>query len=152
MKILFVCLTDTCRAPLAAEILKEKLKKRNIVGEVDSAGFESFHINDPPEKRVIKIGKKHEIDISAYRARLFKTEDFDNFDKIFVMDSTDYRNIKYFIRNEKDKKKIDYVMNVLKPGKNQAVPDPFYRKLGDCEKVYNLLDKACNKIADSLAK
>lgn len=151
MNVLFLCHANMCRSPLAAGLLKLILEKRNIDAQVDSAGFEAYHINEPPDMRAIEIGKEHGIDISKSRVRLFTPGDFDKFDKIYVMDTLAYRNASYFARNEADLEKLEFVMNLVKPGKNESVPDPFFRNLEDCEKTFDILSEACLKIADTFA-
>ena len=151
MNVLFLCHANMCRSPLAEGLLKVILKNRNIKANVDSAGFEVFHINESPDNRAIQKGLEHGIDITAKKVRLFSKEDFDKFDKIYVMDTIAYRNAMYFARNEQDKRKVDFVMNLIKPGKNESVPDPFYRNLEACDETYEILNKACMKIADSIS-
>ena len=150
MKILFVCLANTCRSPLAAGILKKKLTERQLEAEVDSAGFEAYHINELPDERAIMAGYNHNIDISYHRAKLFTYDYYDIYDIIYVMDSVTYRNALYFARDNNDKDKVDFLMNVINPGKNAPVPDPFYRNLEACEETYKLLDEACEKIAEKI--
>lgn len=152
MKVLFVCTGNICRSPLAEGILKDKLRTNHIPAEVDSAGFESFHTGDSPDDRAIKTARKHKIDITEHRARLFTRADFDNFDKIYVMDAWHYDNTMRLSRNDSDKEKVDFVMNVLFPGKNIPVPDPWYNGISAFEEVFLQLDKACEIIAENIAE
>ncbi|MBN1339398.1 MAG: hypothetical protein JXA03_08745 [Bacteroidales bacterium] len=146
MKILFVCLANTSRSPLAAEILRKKIAERKLVAEADSAGFEAHNINEPPDMRAVQTGLNHRIDISSHRAKLFFVEDFDKFDKIYAMDSVSYRSSLEFARNDADIRKIDFVMNLIRPGKNEPVPDPYFRNLEACEETFDILDQACDRI------
>ena len=148
MKILFVCTGNICRSPLAEGILLDKLRKKNIPAEVDSAGLENFHVGDPPDNRAGIVAGKHGIDISGHRGRLFVTDDFDKFDKIFIMDSFHYAALSGMSRNESDLKKIEYTMNAVEPGKNIPVEDPWYDGMNAFETVYKQLDFACENIAD----
>ena len=148
MKILFVCTGNICRSPLAEGILLDKLRKKNIPAEVDSAGLESFHVGDPPDNRAGIVARKHGIDISGHRGRLFVSDDFDKFDKIFIMDSFHYAALSGMSRNDSDLKKIEYTMNAVEPGKNIPVEDPWYDGMNAFETVYEQLDLACEKIAD----
>jgi protein-tyrosine phosphatase len=145
MKILFVCLGNICRSPLAEGILKSNLAKQNIQAEVESAGFESYHINESPDPRALKLAKKHGLDINDNRCRLFTTEDFDRFDVIYVMDSSNYRDVQYFSRHDEDMNKVKYLLSMV-DGKNKTVPDPYYGGEAGFENVYNIIDEACAKI------
>ncbi len=151
MNVLFLCHANMCRSPLAEGLLKLILKNRNIHATVDSAGFEAYHINEPPDDRAIQKGLKHGIDITAKKVRLFNRDDYDKFDKIYVMDTNAYRNAMYFARNDQDKNKVDFLMNLIKPGKNESVPDPFYRNLEACDETYEILNDACVIIADDIS-
>lgn len=150
MKVLFLCHANMCRSPLAEGLLRHILKIHNINAEVDSAGFEAFHINESPDDRAVIKAKEIGVDISKNKVRLFTKDDFDRFDKIYVMDTLAYRNALFFARNESDKAKIDYLLNVLQPGKNESLPDPFYRNLDACDETFEKMEQACKKIADEL--
>jgi protein-tyrosine phosphatase len=145
-KVLFVCTGNICRSPLAEGILREKLNKRNIAAEVDSCGFESFHVGDSPDSRALEVAAKRGIDLSSHRARLFSSRDFDRFDYIYAMDSSHYNNIMRVARNDSDREKVDYMLNVLYPGENRGVQDPWYHNLKAFENVYLQLDEACDAL------
>ncbi|MCB0805590.1 MAG: low molecular weight phosphotyrosine protein phosphatase [Bacteroidales bacterium] len=150
MKILFLCHSNMCRSPLAEGLLKMIFKDKQINAIVDSAGFEAYYINDAPDDRAVQKARENGIDISTKKVRLFTQEDFDKFDKIYVMDTNSYRNAMYFARDENDIQKLDYLMNVINPGKNESVPDPYYHKLEAGKETYEILKRACEKIASGL--
>jgi protein-tyrosine phosphatase len=150
IKILFVCTGNICRSPLAEGILRDKLLKNKIAAEVDSCGFESFHVGDPPDSRAQAVAMKRGIDLSSLRARLFTTLDFDRFDLIYAMDSTHYKNIMRLARDQADRSKVDYMLNVLHPGQNLGVQDPWYHDLKAFENVFLQLDEACDRIVKEL--
>ena len=150
MRVLFLCHANKCRSPLAEGLLKHILKLNQVDAEVDSAGFEAFNINEAPDDRALEVARRNGIDISSKRVRLFSQYDFDRFDKIYVMDTLSYRDAMDFARNDKDKSKIEYLLNVLKPGSNKSIPDPFYHQLEACEETYELLHSACRKIVDEV--
>lgn len=149
-KILMVCLGNICRSPLAEGILRKKAAERGIDVEIDSAGTSNYHIGENPDKRSCANASSHGVDISKLQARQFLPEDFDKFDHILVMDSMNYSEVERQARNEKDMKKVDFILNFARPGKNMAVPDPYFGGEEGFETVYNLLDEACDKICDML--
>ncbi|NOX84912.1 MAG: low molecular weight phosphotyrosine protein phosphatase [Chlorobi bacterium] len=148
MNILFICLENVCRSPVAEALLKKKFKENNIEGKVSSAGFESYMINEPVGDCVQEMGAKHELDLSESKARMFVVSDFDEYDKIYVMDTHNYRDVKDLARDIADLKKVDYLMNVVHPGRNMIVPNPFSDGKTDFDDVYEMLDKATDKIVE----
>ncbi len=150
MKILMVCLGNICRSPLAEGILRDKLKRRNLAIEVDSSGTSDYHFGDEPDARTLDVAKKYNIDISNHRGRHFTKRDFDNYDKIFTMDSSNFRDVIQLARNDNDREKVSMILSAINPDNNSDVPDPYYSGNNGFELVYRLLDKACEKIADSL--
>jgi len=148
MKILMVCLGNICRSPLAEGILQHKTKNKNIF--VDSAGTASYHIGKLPDSRSIEIANKYGIDLTKQRARQFSEIDFDNFDKIYAMDTYNYASIISISRNENDRNKVELILNEIKPKLCNSVPDPYYDEGNGFQKVYNMLDEACNIIVSKL--
>ena len=149
-KILMVCLGNICRSPLAEGILKSKTTHLEVT--VDSAGTAAYHIGEQPDIRSIEIANKYEIDLTSQRARQFSVNDFDEFDKIYAMDTSNYANIISLARTEIDKNKVDVILNELHHNSFQSAPDPYYRGDNGFQNVYEMLDKACNKIVESLEK
>ena len=147
MNILFICNGNVCRSPLAAALLKKKFKENNIPGDVASAGFESYNINEPPDPDTQEIAKSHDLDLENV-ASIFRKKDFKKFDKIYVMDTRNYRDVKDLTRNDEERAKVDYLMNVIEPGKNMIVPDPYFSGEIDMEGVYDLLDKVTDKLVE----
>jgi protein-tyrosine phosphatase len=131
---------------MAEGLLKKLFLEHGVEGEVDSAGFESFHINDAPDERSVAVAKDHKVDISSKRARLFTAEDFDRFDRIYVMDTQNMDDVLGVARNESDIEKVDYLLNVLSPGKNLTVPNPFFSGVEDCAMVFDIINPACQEI------
>ncbi|MFH1296511.1 MAG: low molecular weight protein-tyrosine-phosphatase [Bacteroidota bacterium] len=150
MNVLFVCTGNICRSPLAEGILRQKYAERNIQGIVDSCGFESFHTGDPPDHRAQQIALANGIDISTHSSRLFRREDFDLFDKIFVMDAYHYQAIMRVAHSEGERQKVDFIRNVVYPGQHKPVNDPYYDHYSAFEIVFNQLEEACEQFAKSL--
>ena len=107
-----VCLGNICRSPLAEGILKSKITHLDIL--VDSAGTAAYHIGERPDVRSIEIANKYGIDLMSQRARQFSVNDFDKFDRIYAMDTSNYSNIISLARNEKDRDKVDLILNEMR--------------------------------------
>jgi protein-tyrosine phosphatase len=146
MKILMVCLGNICRSPLAEGILKSKLPKD--IFTVDSAGTSNYHINELPDSRSIEVAKKHTIDITKQRGRQFTSEDFDTFDLIYAMDTSNYKNIIKLARNPEDISKVRFILDEILNYNLKDVPDPYYGGGNGFDAVYEMLDTACEIIAN----
>ena len=148
MKILMVCLGNICRSPLAEGILKNKTQNLDVF--VDSAGTASYHVGNLPDSRSIEIANKNGIDLTYQRARQFSEKDFDDFDKIYAMDTNNYSNIISIARNQSERDKVDVILNELTPKSYDSVPDPYYGAGDGFQIVYDMLDKACDAIVGKL--
>ena len=149
-QILMVCLGNICRSPLAEGILKAKTNHLDVV--VDSAGTAAYHVGEQPDIRSIEIANKYGIDLTSQRARQFSVNDFDEFDKIYAMDSSNYANIISLARDENDRNKVDVILNESNPKSFQSVPDPYYGGENGFQDVYEMLEEACDIITQKLEK
>ena len=148
VRVLMVCLGNICRSPLAEGILKSKVDHYEVF--VDSAGTGAYHVGNLPDSRSIAVAKSHNLDITDQKARKFVVNDFDAFDFIYVMDSSNYSNVIKLARNKTDIAKVRYILNEVFPGENMDVPDPYYGGEYGFRNVYKMLDEACNIIAKKL--
>lgn len=146
MNILMVCLGNICRSPLAEGILQYKANKLGLNMMVDSAGTAGYHVGEPPHKLSQKVAKQNGIDISQQRCRQFVKEDFLKYDKIYVMDNSNYLDVKRISKEFWNESKIELLLNELHPHKNENVPDPWYGEEDGYHKVFQLIDDACEAI------
>lgn len=147
-RVLMVCLGNICRSPLAEGILRSKVDPQKI--EVDSAATSDYHIGHSPDERSVDIAQKNDLDITYQRGRQFSTSDFDRFDRIYVMDMSNYRDVIALARNEEDRDKVSLILNEIFPGENVEVPDPYHGGPEGFQKVYTMLDEACEVIARNI--
>jgi protein-tyrosine phosphatase len=150
MKILMVCLGNICRSPLAEGVLRHKANERGIHVTVDSCGTSNYHIGQEPDSRSVENALKNGVDISSLRARQFSKADFEHFDRIFVMDQSNHNNVMALATNEIHRNKVDLFLNILQPGSNRAVPDPYFGGAEGFQHVFDLIDEACEKLLDEL--
>jgi len=146
-KVLMVCLGNICRSPLAEGILKNKVDPEKIY--VDSAGTAGYHIGNKPDPRSIAVAKHNNIDISNQSCRKFSSQDFIDFDFIYVMDNSNYANVISLAKNKEDIKKVKLLLNEVSLDIKE-VPDPYYDADEGFTNVYHLIDSACNVIAQKL--
>ena len=146
-KVLMVCLGNICRSPLAEGILASKVDSEKVY--VDSAGTAGYHVGNPPDPRSIAVAKTHGLNISHQSCRKFSVEDFDEFDHIYVMDISNHANVLSLATSEKDASKVKLLLSEL-DGNVKEVPDPYYGGDDGFEKVYQLIDAACDEIAKKL--
>ena len=147
-KILMVCLGNICRSPLAEGIMRSKLDTDRF--EVDSAGTGGWHAGEAPDPRSIAVASKNDIDISYQRGRQFTASDYMTFDHIYVMDQSNLKNVLHLAPNTEAKVKVSLILDVLFPGEGVEVPDPYYGGDDGFDRVYTMLDEACEVIAAQL--
>lgn len=143
-----VCLGNICRSPLAEGILQHKAKQAGLNWVVDSAGTADYHIGEQPHTLSQKTALLNGIDISVQLCRQFTKQDMLTFDRIFVMDSDNYKEIKRISKECWDEKKAGLILDELYPGESRNVPDPWYGSEKDYHTVFDMLDKACDKIVE----
>ena len=142
--ILLLCLGNICILPLAEGILKKKLLKDRY--RVDSAGTNGYHIGHLPDQRGIEVAVNNGIDIRHQKARKFYPDDFDLFDKIFVMDLSNLAKVRKMALTSDHKNKV-----ALLP-ENDEVTNLNYGNEHGFKKVFELIDKACDQLNDELQK
>lgn len=134
MKILFVCLGNICRSPLAEAIARDYALKKGFDIEVDSCGTGSWHIGEAPCPDSQKIAKQRGLNISSYKARQVTLKDFNEFDLIIGLDSSNVANLK----------KLG-CKNALLLGdfgfNGEDVPDPyFFKGFEGFDKVFDMIE------------
>src|SRR3989338_1067271 len=144
MRILMVCLGNICRSPMADGWLRHRILEKGLPIEVDSAGTSNYHVGKQPDSRMRKFAKESGVSIDNLSARQFVVADFDRFDRIFVMDKSNFNNVIRLARNEADKAKVTLYLNELFPGEDREVPDPYYGDEHDFRDVIELLDNTTN--------
>lgn len=146
VRVLMVCLGNICRSPLAEGILRSKVDGNRVL--IDSAGTGGWHVGELPDARSIEVARKNEIDITDQRCRRFSHSDFEEHDLIYVMDRSNLSDVLSMARDHRDRGKVRLILDELFPGEGREVPDPYYGGAGGFDRVYKLLDEACEVIAN----
>ena len=140
-----VCLGNICRSPLAEGVMQHLAKENGLDWTIDSAGTGDWHVGQGPDYRSTRTALKHGIDISNQVCRLFRTEDFDRFDMIFVMDKNNLKDILAKARNKTDANKVKLLLG------NNIVPDPYHDD-DLFEPVFKLIENGCMEIIKEFSK
>lgn len=123
--ILFVCLGNICRSPMAEGAMRMVSEARGVATMVDSAGTGSWHIGDPPDRRAQAAALDNEVDISDQRARQIVRDDFDNFDHIVAMDQSVFFDLQT-LQPESASGILSLFLDHLPGREGEDVADPYY--------------------------
>jgi protein-tyrosine phosphatase len=142
-KVLFVCLGNICRSPLAEGIAKNIALEMNLDKGVffDSCGTSNYHIGGQPDSRTVGNAKKNGL-ILNHKARQFEIIDFERFDYILTMDSSNKKNIIKLDKNDVFRNKISLMREFDPEQTHIDVPDPYFGGDQGFQNVYDILNRS----------
>lgn len=151
ISVLFVCMGNICRSPLAQGVFEQRLDAAGLSDwvTVDSAGTHAYHIGNPPDPRSSDTARQHGIDISHQRARQVAASDFANFDYIVAMDHDNHQQLA--AQSPTDyRHRLHLFLTFAPKVTQQEVPDPYYGGRSGFEQVYQLISAASDGLIDHL--
>ncbi|MBP1852285.1 low molecular weight protein-tyrosine-phosphatase [Rhizobium halophytocola] len=150
--ILFVCLGNICRSPLAEGIFKSLADGAGLGEQLpsDSVGLGRWHVGHPPDPRSIATAARHGLDIADFRARQLEPSDFDRFSLILAMDHDNLAGIRARAPARTGAEIHSFM--AFATGRALDVPDPYYGPDQDFEAVYKMLFSACQSLLEKLSE
>ncbi|RMF50729.1 MAG: low molecular weight phosphotyrosine protein phosphatase [Anaerolineae bacterium] len=151
-RILFVCLGNIVRSPLAENMFRHLAQQAGVQEhyEVDSAGTGSWHVGEPPDPRMVRVAARHGLRYDG-RARQFTRQDFERFDLIIAMDGDNRAHLLSKARTAEQADKV-HLLREFDPhgGANAPVPDPYYGGQDGFEEVYRIVERSCQGLLSHL--
>lgn len=148
--ILFVCLGNICRSPLAEAALRARAEGAGLVVTVDSAGTGDWHIGEPPDRRAQATARRHGIDITGYRGRQVGAADFRRFTHIFALDHANLANLRPLAPGDATAR-VGLLLDMVEGLEGQPVADPYYGGDEGFELTWQQVDAAAEAIVAMLA-
>lgn len=151
IKVLFVCMGNICRSPMAEGICRREIAKAGLLDKVmiDSAGTHSYHIGSKPDQRAQNAISKRGVNISGLRGRQVADADFENFDLILAMDGVNINNLK---RRAPPRwhDKIKLLLSYSRKYPNLDVPDPYFGGLSGFEENLDMIEDAMQGLIEEI--
>ncbi|MHB8562493.1 MAG: low molecular weight protein-tyrosine-phosphatase [Acidiferrobacteraceae bacterium] len=145
MKVLFVCLGNICRSPMAEGVFGHLLRQEGLDDrvEIDSAGTHAYHVDEPPDARAQAALSQRGIDISTLRGRKVTPVDIETFDYVLAMDCENLKNLQA-ICPPGATSKIRLFMEYASNRPEREVPDPYFGGSGGFDQVFDLIEGAAS--------
>lgn len=145
-RLLFVCLGNICRSPLAEALMRQMQTEFGLDFELDSAGTSGYHSGEQPDARTRANALKNGLDISYLRARQFVPNDLHIFDRIYTMDRNNLLDIQKAHSESEHLHKLSLLPHPKKHGEYIEIPDPYYGTEADFEQVFQLLSRSISAL------
>ncbi|KQY93458.1 phosphotyrosine protein phosphatase [Caulobacter sp. Root1455] len=148
--VLFVCLGNICRSPLAEAAFRREAERRGLEVEIDSAGTGGWHVGDPPDRRAQAVARRHGVEISAYRGRQVRPEDFHRFTHVVALDRDNLADLKR-IRPSDAMAELLLLLDAVEGRRGKSVADPYYGDDADFDLAWADAVAGARGLADLIA-
>lgn len=150
--VLFVCLGNICRSPLAEGVFRELVSGQGLEGEfyIDSAGTGAYHAGEAPDPRSVAVAEVHDVRLAGL-ARQVTPRDLENFDWVVAMDDDNRRSLRS-LHTEGAGARIVLMRDFDSEGAGGDVPDPYYGGADGFGQVYDIVNRSCRGLLEELTK
>lgn len=147
VKVLFVCMGNICRSPMAHGVFRQLVRDEGLAEyiEIDSAGTHGYHLDEPPDRRAILTAARRGVEIDDLRARRAEPRDFHDFDYVLAMDQENYLSLSAICPRGMEAK-LSLFMDFAPELRAREVPDPYYGGPGGFETVFDLVEAASREL------
>ena len=151
INVIFVCLGNICRSPLAEAIFKQKLKKAALEDKItcSSAGTAHWHIGEQPDMRTIEVAGNHGVPVD-HKGNQLKPGQYSDYDYFIAMDRDNYQDIRSNRKSIPADSKVFMMREFDINNSGLDVPDPYYGDMEDFEHVFEILDESCDNFIEFL--
>jgi len=149
--VLFVCLGNICRSPLAEGVFRHVAAERGRGQDflVDSAGTGAWHVGEPPDRRSIEVAARHGITLNG-RARKVRPEDLQRFDLVIAMDRENLEDLEALADANGSRARLHLLREFDPRSAGDDVPDPYYGGPNGFEAVYEMVRRSCDGLLDAV--
>ncbi len=151
MGVLFVCLGNICRSPLAEAAFRLEAEKLGLAVSVDSAGTGDWHSGEPPDPRAQAVARRHGADISGYKARQVKPNDFNIFTHIVALDRDNLSSLRR-MRPRDATAEVSLLLDHVEGRQGEPVADPYYGDEAGFEITWSDVTQGAQALARRLSQ
>jgi protein-tyrosine phosphatase len=150
-RVLFVCLGNICRSPLAEAAFRREAERAGLDVEVDSAGTGDWHVGHPPDRRAAAVARRNDLDIGHLRARQVTPDDFRRFDFVVALDTANLDDLNA-MRPDDARAELALLLDYVEGRQGEAVADPYYGDESHFDVTWNEVTEGARALARRIAQ
>lgn len=152
IRVMFVCLGNICRSPLAAVVFRDAVRKAGLEDriEVHSSGTGDWHVGEPADRRMRRTAERYGLSLEAHRGRQFAREDLAAYDHVFVMDKSNLHDVLFLDADDQYGHRVRLFREFDPEPGDYQVPDPYYGGERGFDEVYAIVSRTSERLLERL--